>query len=71
MTGDAQSMKAFIAEARRSYQEALEIYERLGYKSGIAGTYNTLGQLLLAEGHFDEAEHYFEQAYRITSVVDL
>jgi tetratricopeptide (TPR) repeat protein len=60
-----------VAEARHSYQEALEIYERLGYKSGIAGTYNNLGQLLLVEGNLDEAQHYFEQAYRIAQDVDL
>jgi tetratricopeptide (TPR) repeat protein len=56
--------------AERCYQEAFDIYNRVGFKQGIAATYNCLGQILLVNRDLSEARSYFEQAYRISFGID-
>ena len=59
-----------VIAAERRFQEAFEIYNRVGYKKGIAAIYNLLGQLLLPGKDLDEALKYFEQAHRISNGID-
>ncbi len=59
-----------VIAAERHFQEAFEIYNRVGYKKGIAAIFNLLGQLLLPSKDLDEALKYFEQAYRISFGID-
>jgi len=59
-----------VVAAERRFEEAFEIYNRIGYRKGIASTYNRLGQLLLTSGDIDEALKYFEQAHRISYGID-
>jgi tetratricopeptide (TPR) repeat protein len=49
----------------KAFNEAFEIYNRAGDKSGIASTYNRLGRIKMKRGALEEAKKDFEQAARI------
>jgi tetratricopeptide (TPR) repeat protein len=60
-----------IIQAEKHFDEAFEIYQRQGYKRGIAGTYNRLGQIQIRRGNFEQAKQFFDQAHQISVDTDL
>lgn len=63
--GNAQRRLGRLKEATDSYLEAKEIYEALGDKKGIAGAYNNLGIIFIAEGQQEKALEYLRIARRM------
>ncbi|MBV9228928.1 MAG: ATP-binding protein, partial [Chloroflexi bacterium] len=51
-----------IVQAEQYFREAIDIYYRIGYRSGIAATQNRLGQIEIAKGNLDEAQVLFKKA---------
>jgi hypothetical protein len=54
-----------LGEARRLYDESLEIEKRLGNQSGIAITLHQLGRLAEMDGNKIEAVQLYREAYSI------
>jgi tetratricopeptide (TPR) repeat protein len=54
-----------LAEARRLYDESLEIKRRLGNQSGIAITLHELGRLAQNEGKLTEARRLYDESLEI------
>jgi serine phosphatase RsbU (regulator of sigma subunit) len=63
--GNAQRRLGRLKEATDSYLGAKEIYEALGDKKGIAGAYNNLGIIFMAEGQQEKALEYLRIASRM------
>lgn len=51
-----------IVQAELYFREAIDIYNRIGYKSGIAATQNRLGEVEIAKGNLKEAQELFKKA---------
>ncbi|HEU4717516.1 MAG TPA: tetratricopeptide repeat protein [Bacteroidia bacterium] len=60
--GNAQRRLGRLKEATDSYLEAKRIFEKIGDRKGVAGTYNNLGIILMAEGQQENALDYFKIA---------
>jgi tetratricopeptide (TPR) repeat protein len=58
-----------VKEEEKAYQEAFDIYNRVGDKSAIADTYNCLGRIWVEKGDLKRARENYEQASRIASGV--
>jgi tetratricopeptide (TPR) repeat protein len=50
-------------KAEESFQKALDIYQRIGYKKGLATIYNRWGKLSMDRGAWHHARQWFEKAY--------
>ncbi len=59
-----------VALAEQVLREAFEIYNRIGYKRGIATSYNRLGEVQMARGELKEAKELFEKAQATAEGVD-
>jgi tetratricopeptide (TPR) repeat protein len=58
-----------VKEEEKAYQEAFDIYNRVGDKSAIADAYNCLGRVWVEKGDLKSARENYEQASRIASGV--
>jgi tetratricopeptide (TPR) repeat protein len=58
-----------VKEEEKVYQEAFDIYNRVGDKSAIADAYNCLGRVWVMKGDLRKAREDFQQAARIASGV--
>ncbi|EFJ23039.1 hypothetical protein SELMODRAFT_416119 [Selaginella moellendorffii] len=67
--GDA-NYKDYINKAKQSYEEAFNIYEGLGHKTGMAIVHCNLGSLHQEKEHFERALQHFTMA-REAFVVDV
>jgi tetratricopeptide (TPR) repeat protein/serine phosphatase RsbU (regulator of sigma subunit) len=63
--GNAQRKMGRTKEATDSYLYAKNIFEKLHDKKGIAGTYNNLGIIFMAEDQQEKALEYFKIARRM------
>ncbi len=52
-------------EARRFYQQSLDIKQQLGDRAGIAATLHQLGGLAQFQGDYDEARRFYQQSLDI------
>ena len=59
-----------VSAEGKAYQEAFEIYNRVGNKSAIAATYNCLGRLWMSKGDLKRAHEDFDQATRIAAGIN-
>jgi tetratricopeptide (TPR) repeat protein len=59
-----------VLQAEKLFQEAFVIFQRTGYKRGIARTYNRLGRIKEMQGDLDNAIRYFQDAYVTARSVD-
>jgi tetratricopeptide (TPR) repeat protein len=59
-----------LALAEQVLREAFETYNRIGYKKGIAATYNRLGEVEMARGKLKEAKELLERAQATAKGVD-
>jgi tetratricopeptide (TPR) repeat protein len=60
--GLVQAAQARLAEARKTYEEALALLEAVGEKQGIARVHNFIGSLNLYEGRSADAQKLLRQA---------
>ena len=60
-----------VTDEEKAYQEAFDIYSRVGDKSAIAAAYNCLGRVNIEKGDLKKAIEDFQQAIRIGSGVSL
>uniref|UniRef100_UPI0039C75240 tetratricopeptide repeat protein n=1 Tax=Scytonema sp. PCC 10023 TaxID=1680591 RepID=UPI0039C75240 len=60
----AQDLREF-EEARRNYQQALQIDIKFGDRYSSANTYHELGRLAQALREFEEARRNYQQALQI------
>lgn len=51
-----------VVEAEKYFNEAIEIYERIGYKSGIAATQIRQGEIEIAKENLEKAQDLFKSA---------
>ena len=58
-----------LAEARRLYEQSLEIEKALGNQSGIASSLHELGRLAQAQGELAEARRLYEQSLEINKAL--
>lgn len=54
-----------VIEEESAYWNAFNIYNRIGDKRAVAGTYNCLGRVRVRKGELESALEDFRQAYRI------
>ncbi|MBE9186550.1 tetratricopeptide repeat protein [Microcoleus sp. LEGE 07076] len=54
-----------VEKAIAFYQQSLELKEKIGDVQGKAATFAMLGQLLAAQGDFDQALNYLQQSLQI------
>lgn len=59
-----------LVQAEQYFQRAFEIYERNGYRRGVASTYNRFGQIQLARGDLVSAMKWFKQAEQASVDID-
>lgn len=59
-----------LGPAEQVLREAFEIYNRIGYRKGIATTYNRLGEVEMARGRLKEAKELLEKAQATAEGVD-
>src|SRR6266487_1239999 len=57
-------------QAEELFREAFEIFNRTGYRKGIAAMYNRFGQLQLVKDDLPQAKQWFEKAHDISLEVD-
>ena len=60
-----------IIEAEQRFREAFEIYQRLGFKAGIAMLDNLFGEVQLLKGDLDGARGWFVKAQEAAREVDM
>jgi len=60
-----------VKQEEEAYQEAFDIYNRVGDKSAIASAYNCLGRVWVEKGDLKKAREDFQQAARIAAGVSL
>jgi len=63
--GNAERRLGRLKEATDSYLDAKKMFEALGDKKGIAGAYNNLGIIFMAEGQQEKALEYYRIARRM------
>ena len=63
--GNSQRKLGRLKEATDSYLDAKKIFESIGDKKGIAGAYNNLGIIFMAEDQQEKAIEYYEVARRM------
>jgi predicted negative regulator of RcsB-dependent stress response len=56
-----------VTEARKNYEQALELRREMGSKSQLALTLNDLGEVFLVQGDFAAARKQFEESLTIRS----
>ena len=54
-----------VEKAIAFYQQSLELKEKIGDVQGTTATFAMLGQLLAAQGDFDQALNYLQQSLEI------
>lgn len=54
-----------LAEARRLYDQSLQLKHELGDKRGIASTLHQIGRVEEEEGNLDKALGLFEQSFKM------
>ncbi len=59
-----------LVSAERYFREAYDIFQRIGYKKGLATIMNRLGQVAQARRDLNEAMEWFKKAYTISLGVD-
>ncbi len=52
-----------LSNANTFFQDALDVFNRTGHKSGLARIYNRMGKLSMDEGALPYARHWLERAY--------
>lgn len=68
--GDLYFQVDNVSQAEITYNEALDIYAKIGYKKGIAAINNRFGHIAVERRQLQQAKEYFERAYRISLGVD-
>ncbi|MBX5458064.1 MAG: tetratricopeptide repeat protein, partial [Thermogemmatispora sp.] len=56
--------------AEQHFRRAFECYAHVGYRTGLAATYNRLGQVALRKGQLEEADTLFKQAEALVTGFD-
>ncbi|MBX5458643.1 MAG: hypothetical protein IRZ31_17260, partial [Thermogemmatispora sp.] len=56
--------------AEQHFRRAFECYAHVGYRTGLAATYNRLGQVALRKGQLEEANTLFKQAEALVTGFD-
>jgi tetratricopeptide (TPR) repeat protein len=59
-----------LLQAERHFRHAFECYAHVGYRTGLAATYNRLGQVALLKGQLEEANTWFKQAEALVTGFD-
>jgi predicted ATPase/class 3 adenylate cyclase len=67
--GLIQTQISDYEQARRDYQQALDIYRVIGDKGGEAGCANNLGLLEASLGRYQQAEQHYHQALSICHLI--
>ncbi|WP_052887406.1 tetratricopeptide repeat protein [Thermogemmatispora carboxidivorans] len=59
-----------LLQAEQHFRHAFECYAHVGYRTGLAATYNRLGQVALLKGQLEEADTLFKQAEALVTGFD-
>lgn len=65
LQGVANAMKGNYPIALDNYKKSLEIDERNGYKKGITGALNNIGNIYLNQGNYPQALDYYHRSLKI------
>ncbi len=66
MLGDVHLAQENFIDAQESYKEALKIYQETNSQSGLAETFNRLGNVAYEQGDEDTANQYFQESINIS-----
>jgi tetratricopeptide (TPR) repeat protein len=68
--GQIARLRSDYDTAQQRYQEAQAIFEEIGDRNGLAGSYHDLGMLAQQRGDYDAAEQRYQAALAIREEID-
>jgi tetratricopeptide (TPR) repeat protein/tRNA A-37 threonylcarbamoyl transferase component Bud32 len=69
MSGDVLFDQGDFEGARKKFEEALPVFQRIGAQKSLRGTYERIGNVLYQQGKLQDAENYYNRSLRFDESV--